>query len=134
MMDDKALLDELQEKAMGLGLDVRFLINELIKRYKARSFELKVLSGKSVFGPRYGELAGYDTEELICVAELLRRNIIQKEELGTMLGDCFLMYSVVLRLTKQEIRQLENGAEGTIRYPGAAEAVQAFLDGKKNQA
>jgi hypothetical protein len=134
MMDDKALLDELQEKAMGLGLDVRFLINELIKRYKARSFELKVLSGKSVFGSRYGELAGYDEEELICVAELLRRNLIQKEELGTMLGDCFLMYSVVLRLTKQEIRKLENGVEGTIRFPGAAEAVQAFLDGKKNQA
>ena len=43
MMPDEELLIELQEKAMALGLDVRFLINELIKRYKIRCFEVVAL-------------------------------------------------------------------------------------------
>lgn len=127
-MPDEELLNELQTKAMGLGLDMRFLIGELIKRYKTRSFELRVLSGKSAFGPRYGELAGYDIDELLCVAELLHRNLIQKEELGALIGDCFLMYSIVMRMMKQEIRKLEHGVEATIRFPNAGEAVQALLD------
>lgn len=130
MMDDKELMGKLREKAMGLGFDTRFLIEELIKRYMVRDFQVRTLSGKSIFGPRHGEFAGYDVEELICVAELLRRNLIQKEELGTLLGDCYLMYSIVLRMMKQERRKLENGVECVIRFPGASEAVQAMLDEK----
>ena len=45
-MPDEKLLNELQEKAMALGLDARFLINELIKRYKIRCFEVAALKEK----------------------------------------------------------------------------------------
>lgn len=44
MMSDKQLLQELKEKAMGMGLDARFLINELIKRYQIRCFEVEALT------------------------------------------------------------------------------------------
>ena len=39
-MTDEELLKELQERAMGLSFDTRYLINELVKRYRIRCFEV----------------------------------------------------------------------------------------------
>lgn len=43
MMQDEELLNELKAKAMGIGQDARWLINELIKRYQIRRLEVEVL-------------------------------------------------------------------------------------------
>ena len=42
-MSDEELLIELQTKALGLGMDIRWLINELVKRYQVRRFEVATL-------------------------------------------------------------------------------------------
>lgn len=42
-MSDEELLIELQAKALELGMDIRFLIIELIKRYQVRKFEVATL-------------------------------------------------------------------------------------------
>ena len=45
MISDEQLLKELQEKAMAMSPDTRWLINELVKRYRIRCFEVEALSG-----------------------------------------------------------------------------------------
>ena len=45
-MPDEVLLLELETLAMGLGMDARYLIWELIKRYKIRCFEVQMYGGK----------------------------------------------------------------------------------------
>lgn len=58
MMPDEELLNELKIKAMGLGLDARFLINELIKRYRMKQFEVESLKARidKLTGPPWDDV------------------------------------------------------------------------------
>ena len=57
-MPDEELLNELKIKAMGLGLDARFLINELIKRYRMKQFEVESLKARidKLTGPPWDDV------------------------------------------------------------------------------
>ena len=129
-MSDEELLSELQEKAMGLGMDIRWLINELIKQYRIRCFDVQALSGCASIGERPREIFGYCVDDLVLVADLLRQHMVSSAKLKSLVSDYRRMHMIIVEGQKQGLLEGGDAYIARLRPPELDEVMKVFVEGK----